>query len=137
MAENEIQAYNATDELGFNIPTGNICTIDLTTDEGKIAVTKALNGSSPLKERMNETLNVVGIVTTPGVRAVSGNACTNNYIILDDGDVLFSQSDGVTRSLKIIATLWSAKLANGDALQLKCIEQRLNNGNTLKTIIPA
>lgn len=128
-------AANTTSD--FNIPTGNICTVDLTTDEGKVAVSKALNGSTPLKDHMNEVLNLVGVVTTPGVRAVSQNACTNNYLILDDGEVLFSQSDGVTRSLKVIVALWEKKLLAGEVVPVKCITQALNNGNTLKTIIPA
>lgn len=121
----------------FNIPQGYVCTLDMTTQEGKVAVAKALNGSSPLKDQMNQVLHLKGIVTTPGTRAVSGNECTNNYLILDDGNVLFSQSDGVTRSLKVIVALWGAQLADGETVDVKCISQQLNNGNTLKTIIPA
>lgn len=121
----------------FNISEGFICTLDRTSTEGKVAIAKALNGSEPLKDHMNEVLHLAGVITTPGVRAQSGVICTNNYLALDDGTVLFSQSDGVTRSLKVIAALWGGDLHDGKTVDVKCISQNLNNGNTLKTIIPA
>lgn len=121
----------------FNISEGFICTLDRTTDTGKVAIAKALNGSEPLKDHMNEVLHLAGVITTPGVRAQSGANCTNNYLVLDDGTVLFSQSDGVTRSLKVIAALWGGDLHDGKTVDVKCISQNLTNGNTLKTIIPA
>lgn len=121
----------------FNISEGFICTLDRTSTEGKVAIAKALNGSEPLKDHMNEVLHIAGVITTPGVRAQSGANCTNNYLVLDDGTVLFSQSDGVTRSLKVIAALWGGDLHDGKSVDVKCISQNLNNGNTLKTIIPA
>ena len=121
----------------FNISEGFICTLDRTSTEGKVAIAKALNGSEPLKEHMNEVLHLAGVITTPGVRAQSGANCTNNYLVLDDGTVLFSQSDGVTRSLKVIAALWGGDLHDGKTRDVKCISMDLNNGNTLKTIIPA
>lgn len=121
----------------FNISEGFICTLDRTSTEGKVAIAKALNGSEPLKDHMNEVLHLSGVITTPGVRAQSGANCTNNYLVLDDGTVLFSQSDGVTRSLKVIAALWGGDLHDGKTVDVKCISQNLTNGNTLKTIIPA
>lgn len=121
----------------FNISEGFICTLDRTSTEGKVAIAKALNGSEPLKDHMNEVLHLAGVITTPGVRAQSGAECTNNYLVLDDGTVLFSQSDGVTRSLKVIAALWGGDLHDGKTVDVKCISQNLTNGNTLKTIIPA
>ena len=121
----------------FNISEAFICTLDRTTTEGKVAIAKALNGSEPLKDHMNEVLHLAGVITTPGVRAQSGAECTNNYLVLDDGKVLFSQSDGVTRSLKVIVALWGGDLHDGKPVDVKCISQNLTNGNTLKTIIPA
>lgn len=121
----------------FNISEGFICTLDRTSTEGKVAIAKALNGSEPLKEHMDEVLHLAGVITTPGVRAQSNSVCTNNYLVLKDGKVLFSQSDGVTRSLKVIAALWDRDLHDGKTVDVKCISQNLNNGNTLKTIIPA
>lgn len=143
MANEIANTQNATiiDETAFNIPQGYVCTLDMATQEGKIQVARALNGSNPLKDRMGETLHVKGIITTPGTRAVSGSECTNNYIVIEEDDgsdnVLFSQSDGVTRSLKVIVALWGQQLSAGETVDVQCVEQKLNNGNTLKTIVPA
>lgn len=139
MAENIVKAEQAAivEDTAFNIPQGYVCTLDMATDEGKKQVAKALNGSIPLKDQMNEVINLVGVITTPGTRAVSGSECTNNYLVAEDGTVYFSQSDGVTRSLKVIVALWGTKLKAGEPVGVKCIEQKLNNGNTLKTIVPA
>lgn len=121
----------------FNITDGYICTLDRTTDTGKVAIAKALNGSEPLKDHMDEVLHLAGVITTPGRRTQTGAECTNNYLVLDNGTVLFSQSDGVTRSLKVIAALWSGDMHDGKTVDVKCISQTLTNGNTLKTIVPA
>lgn len=139
MAENIVKSENAAiiEDNAFNIPQGYVCTLDMTTTQGKKQVAQALNGSTPLKDKMNEVINLIGVITTPGTRAVSGNDCTNNYLIADDGTVYFSQSDGVTRSVKVIVALWGAELASGNSVPVKCITQKLNNGNTLKTIVPA
>lgn len=121
----------------FNITDGYICTLDRTTDTGKVAIAKALNGSEPLKDHMDEVLHLAGVITTPGKRSQTGAECTNNYLVLDNGTVLFSQSDGVTRSLKVIAALWDGDMHDGKTVDVKCITQNLTNGNTLKTIVPA
>ena len=121
----------------FNITDGYICTLDRTTDTGKVAIAKALNGSEPLKDHMDEVLHLAGVITTPGTRSQTGAECTNNYLVLDNGTVLFSQSDGVTRSLKVIAALWDRDMHDGKTVDVKCITQSLTNGNTLKTIVPA
>lgn len=134
---NEIQVANNDDNMAFNIPDGYICTLDASTQGGKLAIAKALNGSSPLKNEMDKPLELAGVITTPGTRAVSNTPCTNNYMALADGTVLFSQSDGVTRSLKVIVALWGESMRNGEPVKVKCIAQTLNNGNTLKTIVPA
>ena len=125
------------DNANLNIPTGYICTVDISKEEGKITVARALNGSEPLKNYTDKVLKLKSIITTPGVRSVSGTDCTNSYMVLEDGKVLFSQSDGVARSLKVITGLWGDVLAEGKTVNVKCISQTLNNGNTLKTIVPA
>lgn len=134
---NEIMSAETTEiaNVDFNIPEGFICTVDLSTDEGKVAVATALNGALPLKDYVNKELILKDVVTTSGVRAVSGTTCTNTYLILADGKVLFSQSDGVARSIRTIVALWRGDFGE-DGRKIKCIEQRLNNGNSLKTIVP-
>ena len=135
---NEIMVanQNASD---FNIPRGYICTVDISTMDGKLDVMNALNGSTSLSEHMNETLMVRDIVTTQGVRSRTGESCTNTHLLLSDGTALFSQSDGVARSIAVLVALFTdadGRCDFGDGIPLMCVEQPLNNGNTLKTIVP-
>lgn len=126
----------------FNIPQGHICTLDVTTIQGKMQLANALNGAITMSDKVGVPLRVVNVVTTPGARSRTGEACTNTYLICDDDTVYFSQSDGIARSVKILVGLFTnpetLEFQNpvdlGIAFQIK--EQKLNNGNTLKTVVP-
>lgn len=145
MAEEIIKANETAiaevseNKADFEIPRGYICTVDITTMEGKLDVMNALNGSTPLAEHMNEPLLVKNIVTTQGERSRTGEVCTNTHLILADGTTLFSQSDGVKRSVEVLVALFTENgvCDFGDGISIQCIEQKLNNGNTLKTLVPA
>ncbi len=143
---NEIMQANENNALAtsenksdFEIPRGFICTVDITTMEGKLDVMNALNGSTALSEHEGETLMVKNIVTTAGVRSRTGEACTNTHLILADGTTLFSQSDGVKRSVEVLVALFTINgvCDFGDGIPVKLVSQKLNNGNTLKTLVPA
>lgn len=127
---NEIQSY-ANDNLGI------FSTFELESNEGKVAVANALNGADSLKNHIGEILPLKGVITTSGVRSTTGEVCTNNYLVLEDGTALFSQSEGVTRTLKVILGLWGKNLAAGEIINVKCLTQTLSNGHTLNTIVPA
>ena len=126
----------------FDIPRGYICTLDITSLTGKLTLANALNGAVSMRDKTDEVMHVTDIVTTQGARARTGEACTNSYLICEDGTVYFSQSDGIARSLKVIVALFTDPethefmnpVAAGVGLQVK--EQTLTNGNTLKTIVP-
>ena len=121
--------------VDFKIPEGFICTVDLSTEEGKIAVATALNGAEPLKDYVGKELILTDVVTTSGIRAVSGTECTNTYLIDIDGNAYFSQSDGVARSIRTIVALWGGDFGD-KGRKIKCVEQKLNNGNSLKVLVP-
>lgn len=140
-SENEISAANVNTS-DFEIPRGFICTVDITTNEGKLDVMNALNGSTSLSDHMDEPICIKNIVTTRGVRSRTGEECVNTYLILDDGTALFSQSDGVHRSVQTLVALFTKVIDGvpvcdfGDGISMRCIEQPLKNGNTLKTLVP-
>lgn len=138
MNVNENAIAKAENSADFEIPQGYICTVDITTLEGKLDVMNALNGSTSLAERIDETLMVKNIVTTRGARSRSGEVCINTHLLLDDGTALFSQSDGVARSAQVLVALFTINgvCDFGDGIAIKCVEQKLPNGNTLKTLVP-
>lgn len=127
----------------FDIPTGFINTFDLNTDEGKTSVLKAYNAAEPLNNHVGEVLQICDVMTTPGIRkGRNGNpdqTCQNTYLIDIDGNAYFSQSDGVARSLQMFIALYPdmGKSSEKGCVELVCTEQEMNNGNTLKTLIPA
>ena len=136
---NQMASVNAN---SFNIPTGYICTLNLDEISGKLALAQAINGATTTVEKIGDVLRVVDFVTTPGVRSRTGETCTNSYLILEDGSALFTQSDGVARSVAVIVATFTDKLTgaytNPVSLGVGCkiIEEKLQNGNTLKKLLP-
>lgn len=118
---------------------GFINTVDMTKLEGKVAVANAVNNAISLKDSP-EVLDVVDCITMPGIRKGRKNMpdteCTNVYLIDVDGKAWFSQSDGIARSVRLLASLFPdfGKSLPQGALHVKVVEQQLNNGNTLKTL---
>lgn len=143
---NEIMATNETNAIvdtnDFMIPNGYICTVDLSTLDGKLKLASAINGAVTMRDKVNETLHITDIVTTQGVRSRTGEVCTNSYLISEDGTVYFSQSDGIARSLKVLVAIFTDNTTGkftspvelGIGLQVR--ETVLPNGNTLKTVVP-
>ena len=135
-------AITASDNA-FDIPTGYVNTFNLDTDEGKKSVLKAYNSSEPLNNHVDEVLQICDVMTTPGTRrgrnGIPDMPCQNTYLIDVNGVAYFSQSDGVARSLQMFIALYPdfGKSTEKGCVELKCIEQPMNNGNTLKTLIPA
>ena len=130
------------DSSNFAIPEGYICTLDIDSIDGKVKLASALNGAVSMSDLVDVPLRVENIVTTQGTRTRTDELCTNTYLICDDGSVYFSQSDGVARSIKILTALFTDRntgeflnpVEQGIAFMVK--ETKLNNGNTLKTVVP-
>ena len=124
------------DSVELDIPNGYICTVDRSTREGVITVANALSDAQSLKdfcaEEMGRHFTVKDIITTPGVRARTGEVCTNTYLILADGSIYMSQSDGIKRSAQQIVGLFNGDF--GDGIEVSVVEKKLSNGNTMKTL---
>ncbi len=142
---NEIIAANNTaiqNTSAFAIPEGYICTLDITSIDGKMMLATTLNDAQSMKDMTEKPMRVTDIVTTSGTRSRTGEVCTNVYIICDDGTSYFTQSDGIARSVKILKAMftdantgaWTQPVSQGIGFMVK--EKILPNGNTLKTMVP-
>lgn len=133
---NEITTTDSTaavaDSIEFNIPKDYICTVDRSTREGVITVANALSDAESLADFGDERFTLVDIITTPGVRNRTGEVCTNTYLILADGRILMSQSDGIKRSAIQITGLFNGDF--GEGIEVSVIERALKNGNYMKTL---
>lgn len=147
MSEEIIKTENTNlataDSITFNIPEGFINTIDMNTNEGKIKAVKALNDAVSLNDYIGVELKICDCITMPGIRKGRNNApdmaCQNTILIDIDGVSYFTQSDGIARSIRMYAAIWPdfGKTSTDDGYLSLCVkEQELNNGNSLKSIIP-
>lgn len=134
-----------TNELSTNIaaniiPEGAFNTVDMSTFDGAMKVTNAINNSQSLSEYVenndNPILNVVDIVVTPGMRKSRDGGedtpCEDTRLILADGISLMTQSGGIARSARFIAGLCGAELHSG--ILIRVVAQKLRNGNTIKNL---
>lgn len=119
----------------------HINTLSLDSMESKIKVFNALNAATSLNDvAKGKSFNVVDIIQVPGIRkGRNGNRdteCHNTYLICDDSKVLFTQSDGIARSIKWAVSLFPdvGKSCPQGYLTFKVIEQELPNGNTVKSL---
>lgn len=76
-----------------------ICTMDITTFEGKRAIVNARNNALSLNDVGDAPLTVIGAYVGPGVRSQTGQKCVNVYLFANDGNTYFSQSQGIYRSV--------------------------------------
>lgn len=122
------------------IPEGAFNTVDMTTFDGAMKVTNAINNSQSLAEydedNGNPVMNVVDIVLTPGVRKSRDGGedvpCEDTRLILADGTSLLSQSGGIARSARFIAGFLGNSLHDG--VLVRVVSQKLRNGNTIKNL---
>lgn len=136
--ENTENAIANSGNISFEIPSGPVCTVkDLGTVEGKKRVINALNSAKSLSKYESDTFTVVDVITTDGLRTRTGEPCVNTYLILDNGDTLFSQSEGVYRAISAIIGVFTMNgvCDFGDGITLKTVTENLPSGNTLRTLV--
>lgn len=121
-------------------------TITLDTDYDKNRALRALNSAESLAAVIvpdKTVFDCIDIFQVPGVRrsridGVDDQPCTNTYFILGDGRALMTQSDGIKRSVDMLLALYPdcGRSTDKGCLSLCVHEQKLPNGNTLKSIYP-
>lgn len=133
-------AITKMDNTSNVIPEGAFNTVDMTTFDGAMKVTNAINNSQSLAEydedNGNPVMNVVDIVLTSGVRKSRDGSedtpCEDTRLILADGMSLLSQSSGIARSARFIVGFLGASLHDG--VLVRVVSQKLRNGNTIKNL---
>lgn len=129
------QANNTTNEAMEAIVDNHryICTMDVSTFEGKRAIINARNTATSLAALGAEPLTVTGAYVTPGVRAQTGQKCANVYLFAKDGKTYFSQSEGVYRSVLDIFDMFPDFNAP-DGLTVAVKQTALGSGRSLKSL---
>ena len=121
-------------------------TITLDNDHDKNRALRALNSAESLANVIVpdcDVMEVVDIFQVPGVRrsrieGVSDTPCRNTYFLLGDGRALMTQSDGIARSCDMLLAIYPdcGRSSDKGCLKLAIHEQKLSNGNTVKSVYP-
>lgn len=130
---NEIVTANATAKQ--SLPEC-VCTVDTSTREGAITVVNALSDAQSLADYVAEDMDahfvITDVIMTEGERNRTGETCTNTYLILNTGEILMSQSDGIKRSIIQFLSVLGGNF--GDGIEVSVTTKNLKNGNTMKSL---
>lgn len=74
-------------------------TFDPHIPANRVRMFNARNNSMTLKNLGDTPIDIVDVMTQIGVRTRSGNPCQNTYIFTADGQVYFTQSNGLGKTI--------------------------------------
>ena len=121
-----------------------VSTLDMNDPESKRKAYNALSDAISLNDVMGAELTIIDILTFPGMRKSRDGSpdkpCINVALIDIDGNVYFSQSEGIYNSAMRMVSLWfdpakpGAGLNDGKGIKCVCKDQPLRNGNTIKKL---
>lgn len=110
-----------------------ICTMEVSTFEGKRAIVNARNTAASLSSLGGKPLTVMGVYVTPGVRSQTGQKCANVYLFAKDGRTYFSQSEGIYRSVLDIFDMFPDFNAP-DGITVTVKQTDLGGGRSIKSL---
>lgn len=98
-----------TGELTENAATPNVTgnrfepqqysTFDPHVPANRVRMFNARNNATTLKNLGDTPIDIVDVMTQIGMRTRSGNPCQNTYIFTADGQVYFTQSNGLGKTI--------------------------------------
>lgn len=113
--------------------------------EDKKRALRAKNAAGSLARRFapGEPFEVLDILQTRGtIRSrqvgVPDRPCINTYFLLSDGTAIMSQSSGIAESAQDLMSLFPSLGRDTDegCMVVTISEQKLDNGNTIKKVVP-
>lgn len=136
-----IEAVEPTESATTPSVTGNdfkpkkYVTFDPQIPASRVRMFNARNSATSLKNLGDTPIDIVDIMTQIGVRARSGNPCQNTYIFAADGQVYFTQSNGLGKTINEIVDMVSgdfkANTTNG-YVKVQIKEMPLSGGRSYK-----
>lgn len=74
-------------------------TFDQHAPANRVRMFNARNSATSLKNLGDTPIDIVDVMTQIGMRTRSGNPCQNTYIFTADGQVYFTQSNGLGKTI--------------------------------------
>lgn len=92
-------------------------TFDPHIPANRVRMFNARNSATSLKNLGDTPIDIVDVMTQIGVRTRSGNPCQNTYIFTADGQVYFTQSNGLGKTINELVDMvegdFKANTTNG------------------------
>lgn len=136
-----IEAVEPTENATASSDTGNgfkpkkYITFDPHISANRVRMFNARNSAMSLKDLGDTPIDIVDVMTQIGVRARSGNPCQNTYIFTADGQVYFTQSNGLGKTINEVVNMVSgdfkANTTNG-CVKAQIKEMSLSGGRSYK-----
>lgn len=82
-------------------------TFDPLIPANRVRMFNARNSATSLKNLGDTPIDIVDVMTQIGVRARSGNPCQDTYIFTADGQVYFTQSNGLGKTINEVVDMVS------------------------------
>lgn len=82
-------------------------TFDPLIPANRVRMFNARNSATSLKNLGDTPIDIVDVMTQIGVRTRSGNPCQNTYIFTADGQVYFTQSNGLGKTINEVVDMVS------------------------------
>lgn len=136
-----IEAVEPTEGATVPSVTGNgfkpkkYVTFDPLIPANRVRMFNARNSATSLKNLGDTPIDIVDVMTQIGVRTRSGNPCQNTYIFTADGQVYFTQSNGLGKTINEVVDMVSgdfkANTTNG-YVKVQIKETPLSGGRSYK-----
>lgn len=92
-------------------------TFDPHIPANRVRMFNARNSATSMKNLGDTPIDIVDVMTQIGTRTRSGNPCQNTYIFAEDGQVYFTQSNGLGKTINelvdMVAGDFKANTTNG------------------------
>lgn len=143
--ENVESVNTETGELTEDVTTPNVTgngfepqqyiTFDPHIPANRVRIFNARNSATSLRNLEGTPIDIVDVMTQIGVRVRSGNPCQNTFIFSADGQVYFTQSNGLGKTVNELVDMvesdFKANTTNG-YVRVQIKETPLSGDRTYK-----
>lgn len=110
-------------------------TFDPLIPANRVRMFNARNSATSLKNLGDTPIDIVDVMTQIGVRTRSGNPCQNTYIFTADGQVYFTQSNGLGKTINEVVDMVSGDFKTNTTngyVKAQIKEMSLSGGRSYK-----
>lgn len=130
-----VEAVEAVEPAGNVFKPKKYSTFDPHIPANRVRMFNARNSATSLKNLGDTPIDIVDVMAQIGVRARSGNPCQNTYIFAADGQVYFTQSNGLGKTINEVVDMVSGDFKTNTTngyVKAQIKEMSLSGGRSYK-----